>query len=85
MITAISSGNPYIIAFQVAMTGIAAVQKIMTERAEKLNEQMKEMTEHVNALMEKSRQGFMAEVNDSMEKCLDTGKNLIKEFDALID
>ena len=45
--SAISSGNPYLIAMQSTMTGITLYQKRMQEEADKLKERMDELAESV--------------------------------------
>ena len=45
--SAISSGNPFLIAMQAAMTGITLYQKHMQGEADRLKERMDELAESV--------------------------------------
>ena len=65
MMQAIASGNPYLIAFQAVLTGIALFQDLMGKKAAKLEEGMKAVAEEARIAHEKLVESVNAETIDN--------------------
>ena len=83
MMSAISSGNPYLITMQTTMTGITLYQKRMQEEADKLKERMDELAESVKVAHDRLVQSVNAETIDNYARLIQECKSLTAEFDRM--
>ena len=83
MMSAISSGNPFLIAMQAAMTGITLYQKHMQNEADKLKDRMDELAASVKAAHDRLVQSVNAETIDNYAKLIQECQTLTSEFDRM--
>ena len=83
MMSAIATGNPYLIAIQAAMTGIITIQKYMQSESDKLKERMDELAESVRKAHEKLVESVNNETIDNYQRLITECENLTSEFDRM--
>ena len=83
MMSAISSGNPFLIAMQAAMTGITLYQKHMQDEADELKERMDSLAESVKVAHDKLVESVNNETVENYQRLISECENLTAEFDSM--